>query len=107
MVRTGSEAEFKCDQVLLAMGFVHPVHAGMLETLKAEVGLELDPRGNVEATTEGSGAYQTSVPGVFAAGECVAVSPWWSGPSARAASAPGLWMSGSWGAPTCPAEYAR
>jgi glutamate synthase (NADPH/NADH) small chain len=69
LVRTGSEAEFKCDLVLLAMGFVHPVHACMIEALRAEVGLELDPRGNVKATTGGSGAYQTSVPGVFAAGD--------------------------------------
>ena len=65
----GSEAEFKADLVLLAMGFVHPVHVGMIEALKAETGLELDPRGNVKATTEGVGAYQTSVPGVFGAGD--------------------------------------
>ena len=65
----GSEAEFKADLVLLAMGFVHPVHAGMIEVLKAETGLELDPRGNVKVTTEGVGAYQTSVPGVFGAGD--------------------------------------
>ena len=55
----GSEAEFKADLVLLAMGFVHPVHEGMLG--EAEAGLELDPRGNVKAATEGAEAYQTSV----------------------------------------------
>jgi glutamate synthase (NADPH/NADH) small chain len=65
----GSEGELKADLVLLAMGFLHPVHEGMIEALKSEVGLELDPRGNVKAATEGQGAYQTSVPGVFAAGD--------------------------------------
>ena len=64
----GTEAEFQADLVLLAMGFVHPVHQGMLNALKEE-GLELDPRGNVRAGTEGVGAYQTSVPGVFSAGD--------------------------------------
>jgi glutamate synthase (NADPH/NADH) small chain len=65
----GSEGELKADLVLLAMGFLHPVHEGMIEALRSEVGLELDPRGNVKAATEGAGAYQTSVPGVFAAGD--------------------------------------
>ena len=58
----GSEFELKADLVLLAMGFVHPVHEGML----AAFGLELDPRGNVKADTIG---YKTSVPKVFAAGD--------------------------------------
>ena len=52
----------QADLVLLAMGFVHPVHEGMIQTL----GVKLDPRGNVEADTV---AYQTSVPKVFAAGD--------------------------------------
>ena len=58
----GSEFDLRSDLVLLAMGFVHPTHAGMLKTL----GLALDPRGNVAADTL---AYQTSVPKVFAAGD--------------------------------------
>jgi glutamate synthase (NADPH/NADH) small chain len=58
----GTEFEIKADLVLLAMGFVHPVHEGMLKTL----GLELDQRGNVKANTEG---YQTSLPKVFSAGD--------------------------------------
>ncbi len=58
----GSEFELKADLVLLAMGFLHPVHQGMLE----ELGVDLDPRGNVLADTN---AYQTSVPKVFAAGD--------------------------------------
>ena len=58
----GSEFELKADLVLLAMGFVHPVQEGMVETL----GLKLDPRGNVDANTE---EYRTSMDKVFAAGD--------------------------------------
>jgi glutamate synthase (NADPH) small chain len=58
----GTEFEIKADLVLLAMGFVHPVHDGMIESL----GLKLDPRGNVSADQV---AYQTSTPKVFSAGD--------------------------------------
>jgi glutamate synthase (NADPH/NADH) small chain len=58
----GTEFEIDADLVLLAMGFVSPVHEGMINTL----GVTLDPRGNVKADTE---AYATSVPKVFAAGD--------------------------------------
>jgi glutamate synthase (NADPH/NADH) small chain len=58
----GSDFELKADLVLLAMGFVHPVHEGLLKTL----GVDLDPRGNVRAATAD---YQTSVPKVFASGD--------------------------------------
>jgi glutamate synthase (NADPH) small chain len=58
----GTEFELDADLVLLAMGFVHPVHKGMIE----ELGLELDARGNVKADTV---AYQSSNPKVFAAGD--------------------------------------
>ena len=58
----GSEFQIKADLVLLAMGFVHPVHEGLLQDL----GVELDGRGNVAADTE---RYQTSLPKVFAAGD--------------------------------------
>ncbi|MEW7979484.1 MAG: glutamate synthase subunit beta [gamma proteobacterium symbiont of Phacoides pectinatus] len=61
----GSEFELKADLVTLAMGFVHPVHEGMLEQLK----VELDGRGNVRGVTDGGDAYKTSVDGVFAAGD--------------------------------------
>ena len=61
----GSEFELKAELVTLAMGFVHPVHEGMLE----ELGVEFDPRGNVKGSTEGADAYQTSINGVFAAGD--------------------------------------
>jgi len=58
----GSEFELKADLVLFAMGYVHPVHEGMLDGL----GVKYDARGNVSADTE---TYQTSVPKVFAAGD--------------------------------------
>jgi len=58
----GSEFEIEADLVLLAMGFVHPVHDGMLKTLD----VALDNRGNVSADTTG---YLTSVPKVFTAGD--------------------------------------
>ena len=52
----------KAELVLLAMGFVHPIHEGMIE----ELGVELDERGNIQASTD---AYQTSISNVFAAGD--------------------------------------
>jgi glutamate synthase (NADPH/NADH) small chain len=58
----GTEFEIDADLVLLAMGFVHPVHEGMLSAL----GLALDRRGNVAADTLG---YRSSNPKVFAAGD--------------------------------------
>jgi glutamate synthase (NADPH/NADH) small chain len=59
----GSEFEIPADLVLLAMGFLHPVHAGLVEGL----GVALDARGNVRADTQ---SFATSEPGVFAAGDC-------------------------------------
>ena len=50
-----SEFQLKADLVLLAMGFVGPRRAGLVE----QAGVELDPRGNVAANTLD---YQTSVP---------------------------------------------
>ncbi|HZN27279.1 MAG TPA: glutamate synthase subunit beta, partial [Burkholderiales bacterium] len=58
----GTEFELKADLVLLAMGFVGPVHKGLLEQLE----VAKDPRGNVAADTEG---YRTSIAKVFAAGD--------------------------------------
>src|ERR1700738_5173268 len=58
----GSEFDLRADLVLLAMGFVHPVHEGMIESL----GLALDARGNVKADTV---ADQRSNPKVFSAGD--------------------------------------
>lgn len=65
----GSEGEMKADLVLLAMGFVHPVHEGMIAELQGQANLELDPRGNIKGSTEGEKAYHTNVDGLFAAGD--------------------------------------
>ncbi|MGI9402110.1 MAG: glutamate synthase subunit beta [Rhizobiaceae bacterium] len=58
----GSEFKLKADLVLLAMGFVNPVHEGMIESL----GAKLDPRGNVDANVVD---YRTSADKVYAAGD--------------------------------------
>ena len=58
----GSEFELKTDLVLLAMGFVSPVHEGMIQGL----GVDLDGRGNVKADVR---EYRTSREKVFAAGD--------------------------------------
>jgi glutamate synthase (NADPH/NADH) small chain len=57
----GSAFTMEADLVLLAMGFLHPVHSGLVE----ELGVALDGRGNIAADAD----FQTSVPGVFAAGD--------------------------------------
>jgi glutamate synthase (NADPH/NADH) small chain len=57
----GTDFELPCELVLLAMGFVGPERAGMLEGL----GVSLDARGNVARDT----SFMTSVPGVFACGD--------------------------------------
>jgi glutamate synthase (NADPH/NADH) small chain len=59
----GSEFSMPADLVLLAMGFVHPVHEGLIDAL----GVALDARGNVQADVK---SFATSEPGVFAAGDC-------------------------------------
>jgi glutamate synthase (NADPH/NADH) small chain len=58
----GSEFDIDADLVLLAMGFVHPEHKGVV----GDLGLELDRRGNIRV----DGDFMTSVRGVFAAGDC-------------------------------------
>jgi len=59
----GSEFTLDVDLVLLAMGFLHPEHEGML----AQLGVELDPRGNVKVDQN----KMTSIPGIFAGGDMV------------------------------------
>jgi glutamate synthase (NADPH/NADH) small chain len=58
----GTDFELKADLVLLAMGFVSPIHDGMIEQL----GVSLDQRGNVAADTR---AYKSSLDKVFACGD--------------------------------------
>lgn len=56
----GTEEDLPCDMALIAVGFVHPQKEGLLQQL----GVELGRRGNVQANR-----FQTTVPGVFAAGD--------------------------------------
>jgi glutamate synthase (NADPH/NADH) small chain len=58
----GSEFQLKADLVLLAMGFVSPLHEGMV----SDLGLALDKRGNVEANTVN---YASSRANVYACGD--------------------------------------
>ena len=58
----GSEFTLKADLVLLAMGFVAPKKAGLLE----QAGVELDGRGNVKAPLTN---YQTSKAKIFSCGD--------------------------------------
>jgi len=57
----GSNFEIETELVLLALGFVHPEHEGLI----TDLGVELDARGNV-AVDE---TFMSSIPGVFAAGD--------------------------------------
>ena len=58
----GSETVLPAELVLLALGFSHPIHEGMLQQL----GVALDAQGNVRANTDN---YQTSINKVFTAGD--------------------------------------
>ncbi len=59
---TGSGFEIEADLVLLAMGFLYPEPVGLLEQL----GATKDNRGNLKVDS----SFMTTVPGVFAAGDC-------------------------------------
>ena len=56
-----SEFEIETELVLLALGFLHPEHEGMLN----ELGVEFDARGNVKLDSN----RMTTRPGIFAAGD--------------------------------------
>jgi glutamate synthase (NADPH/NADH) small chain len=58
----GTEKTLPAQLVLLAMGFLGPEQA-----LLKEINVETDPRSNVKAD---HGKFTTSLPGVFAAGDC-------------------------------------
>ncbi|XP_005109373.2 putative glutamate synthase [NADPH] [Aplysia californica] len=58
----GSEKSYKCDLVLLAMGFLGPERK-----IVEELSVDLDPRGNLETP---KGKYSTSIPNLYAAGDC-------------------------------------
>ena len=61
MKETGKTHIIEADLVLLAMGFVHPVHTGLLDELQ----VNYDQRGNVAV----DGNQMSSVDKVFAAGD--------------------------------------
>lgn len=58
----GSEIEIPCELALLAMGFLHPQHEGLLDQLE----IELDERGNVRASEKN---YHTNIAKIFTAGD--------------------------------------
>jgi glutamate synthase (NADPH/NADH) small chain len=58
----GSETEIPCELALLAMGFLHPQHEGLLSQLD----VELDERGNIKATDK---EFHTNISKIFAAGD--------------------------------------
>ena len=60
----GTDFTLDVDMVLLAMGFLHVTHTGLIE----KMGLTLDDRGSVKVDADG----MTSQAGVFAAGDAVA-----------------------------------
>lgn len=58
----GSERLMPCELALLAMGFVHPQHDGLIN----ELAVDLDERGNVKAPER---SYQTNIQKIFTAGD--------------------------------------
>jgi len=58
----GTEREIPCELALLAMGFIHSQHEGMINQL----GVDLDEKGNVKANEKN---YQTSIAKIFTAGD--------------------------------------
>ncbi len=57
----GTEKEWKCELVLLALGFT-----GSEMSVAEQLGLEMDARTNIKASVKD---YQTNIPGVFVAGD--------------------------------------
>tara|TARA_Y100000590_G_scaffold78399_1_gene87107 strand:- start:3041 stop:4492 length:1452 start_codon:yes stop_codon:yes gene_type:complete len=58
-----SAFSIEVDLVLLAMGFIHPEHKGLIKDL----GIDLDDRGNISTNSD----RMTSIPGIFAGGDSV------------------------------------
>jgi glutamate synthase (NADPH/NADH) small chain len=61
MKPTGKTDLIKADLVFLALGFIHPIHEGLL----TELGVEFDGRGNVAIDKES----KSNIGKVFAAGD--------------------------------------
>ncbi|QES87283.1 glutamate synthase subunit beta [Rhizosphaericola mali] len=60
--KIGSEKIIPCDVALLAMGFIHPQHEGLLD----ELGVELDLNGNVKANNKN---FVTNISKIYACGD--------------------------------------
>jgi glutamate synthase (NADPH) small chain len=60
--KEGTDFTVRADVVLIAMGFLHVNHQGLLNSMN----LEFDNRGNIKSDN-----FQTSLPGIFAAGDTV------------------------------------
>jgi glutamate synthase (NADPH/NADH) small chain len=85
----GTEFTMDVDLVLLAMGFLGPRREGPIDDL----GLELDPRGNIKTNDD----YMTSVPGVFAAGDArrgQSLVVWAIAEGRKAARGVDMWLMG-------------
>jgi glutamate synthase (NADPH) small chain len=85
----GTERTIPAQLVLLAMGFVSPQHAGLLD----ELGVDYDPRGNVARDA----SWATSVPGVFVAGDMgrgQSLIVWAIAEGRSAAAAVDRWLTG-------------
>jgi glutamate synthase (NADPH/NADH) small chain len=98
----GSEQEWPCQLALLAMGFMGPEKQGPI----ADLGLELDPRGNVKTGSD----YKTSRDGVFAAGDLrrgQSLVVWAIQEGREAARSVDLWLMGQTNLPSVSAgEFA-
>jgi glutamate synthase (NADPH/NADH) small chain len=99
----GSEFELECDLVLLAMGFLGTERQGAV----AELGLELDPRGNVAADR----SWATNIEGVFVCGDQTrgqSLIVWAIAEGRSAAAAVDSWLMGttSLPAPIVPGQLA-
>ncbi|MFC1746974.1 glutamate synthase subunit beta [Candidatus Neomarinimicrobiota bacterium] len=57
----GTEFDLEADVAILAIGFLHPMHQGLIE----DMGVALDERGNIKVDS----TYMSSVEGVFSAGD--------------------------------------
>lgn len=85
-----TEFELQADLVLLALGFLHPEPLGLLEQL----GALKDQRGNLKVDH----SLMTSIPGVFAAGDCQrgqSLVVWAIADGRRAARAIDIYLTGS------------
>jgi len=90
---SGSNFDIEADLIILAVGFLHPEHEGLIK----ELGVELDNRGNVK-TDDG---YSTSVKKIFAAGDMRRGQSLVVWPSPKAAARHIQSINTSWAAHLC------